>query len=285
MFFEILCVTLLVEGLLRHREKKSTLRKLHPTISLFMFEFGSELLTIIARMDRSCSLMAVKKGFTPKQFKAARVQASTARIELNRNQLNQMRRLLAEHSHQIEAPLRNPNMTEHEEFTDMLLALHHLKEELKAKASFSDEELAVVSQHCSRVYRMLAEQWVLHLRHIQTEYPYMFDYAIRTSPFKTSHICLPHSDTDMDLHQRVVERRMVSGSLAHIQRERERVAAWERLGERKAEELRWHPNSMWASDVVTPTLHGDAEPSVSSTSVVEAIDTIGYSDVDTFNSV
>jgi hypothetical protein len=67
-----------------------------------------------------------------------------------------------------------------------LWAVFHLTEELSARPGF-DRLPAVDLDHLTndikRVYRVLITEWLMYMRHLQKEYPYLFSLAMRTNPF------------------------------------------------------------------------------------------------------
>jgi hypothetical protein len=83
--------------------------------------------------------------------------------------------------------LENPNLLEHEEITDLLWAVSHLTEELAARRNLdllSRLDLYHLSVDIQRVYRALVRQWVLYMKHLGNDYPYLFSLAVRMNPLK-----------------------------------------------------------------------------------------------------
>ena len=81
--------------------------------------------------------------------------------------------------------LENPNLLEHNEFTDLLWAVFHLMEELAARDSFAglpDSDLEHLCGDITRAYSLLVREWIVYLRHLKLDYPYLFSLAVRTNP-------------------------------------------------------------------------------------------------------
>ena len=81
--------------------------------------------------------------------------------------------------------LGNQALLEHEAFTDLLWAVTHLAEELHVRGDFdglpaTDRAHLVVD--VKRAYTQLGVQWIDYLRHLQTQYPFLFSLAVRTNP-------------------------------------------------------------------------------------------------------
>ena len=97
-----------------------------------------------------------------------------------------LRSFLVEKKSFLLSLLANPNLLEHESFTDLLWAVFHLAEEL---ASRKDVSLLPESDHehlkgdIRRVNVYLSTEWLAYMQHLQADYPYLFSLAVRTNPF------------------------------------------------------------------------------------------------------
>ncbi|MBI5656126.1 MAG: hypothetical protein HZC44_04605, partial [Geobacter sp.] len=79
----------------------------------------------------------------------------------------------------------NPNLLEHDEFTDLLWAVFHLIEELEARQNFiglPEADLDHLSGDIRRAYVNLLRQWLVYMQHLKNDYPYLFSLAVRTNP-------------------------------------------------------------------------------------------------------
>jgi hypothetical protein len=84
--------------------------------------------------------------------------------------------------------MENPNLLEHESFTDMLLAASHLMEELSMRsdlASLSAKDLQHISVDMKRAFSALVNVWLGYMHHLKKEYPYLYSLAVRTNPFNS----------------------------------------------------------------------------------------------------
>jgi hypothetical protein len=83
----------------------------------------------------------------------------------------------------------NPMVFEHESFTDVILAISHLTEELKARDSLSGlpkDDRGHLAIDFKRVYSRLIPEWLRYMEYLQTHYPYLFHLAMRKNPFDAS---------------------------------------------------------------------------------------------------
>jgi hypothetical protein len=82
--------------------------------------------------------------------------------------------------------LGNPNLLEHEAFTELLWAVFHLAEELGNRrdvSSLPQSDYDHLIGDIKRVYVLLGAEWLSYMRHLQENYPYLFSLAVRTNPF------------------------------------------------------------------------------------------------------
>jgi hypothetical protein len=84
------------------------------------------------------------------------------------------------------ALLENPNLLEHESFTELLWAVFHLTEELSFRENLGglpDSDYNHLSVDIQRAYRLLIVEWLAYMRHLRDSYPYLFSLAARMNPF------------------------------------------------------------------------------------------------------
>ncbi len=83
--------------------------------------------------------------------------------------------------------LENPNLMEHERFTDLLWAVLHVEEELEARQSLTDlspADEAHLELDILRAYNALMAEWLLYVEHLKADYPYLFSLVVRMHPFQ-----------------------------------------------------------------------------------------------------
>ncbi len=82
--------------------------------------------------------------------------------------------------------LENPALFEQERFTEMLLAVAHLNEELQCRPDLHKLNKVDQTHLCgdiNRVYVLLVQEWLRYLIHLKKQYPYLFSLAARKNPF------------------------------------------------------------------------------------------------------
>ena len=191
---QVLLVTLIIDNLLSQREKKVRLKKMNMVIGAFFSEVGTPLIRAFQRFDPAAEEMArqlvVDGQWTDARFAeaVAHVRGRQATIDPRRGDLVGLRDLLAARREFLLRLLENPNLLEHESFTDLLWATFHLTEELQARHDLTrspESDLAHLAGDIHRAYMVLVAQWLAYMKHLRADYPYLFSLAVRTNPFDT----------------------------------------------------------------------------------------------------
>ena len=114
------------------------------------------------------------------------IENHTYNIDSKRGDLENIRNFLKEKRQFLLNLLENPNLLEHESFTNLLWAVFHLTEELTHRRSLNElqetdcQHLAV---DIKRAYHLLILEWLDYMKHLKVNYPYLFSLAVRTNPF------------------------------------------------------------------------------------------------------
>lgn len=189
---EVLIVTLIIHKWFAEQEKRSRLQKLNMVIGAFFSEVGTELLAYFSdrdpRLDQIREELIPKGSWTEKEFAAVsgRLQKYAYIVQTDAIDLERLREFLIKKREFLLHLLGNPNMLEHETFTDLFWAVFHLTEELVHRQDMrclpgSDcQHLAIDIQ---RAYSLLAFEWLNYMNHLKGNYPHLFSLAMRMNPF------------------------------------------------------------------------------------------------------
>jgi len=189
---QVLLVTLILNQLLNVREKHSMLNKLNMVIGTFFSEVGTELLKSIVEFDQNTDKireeLLVHGAWTDHQFAAVikRVRGNDFRIEYTGSDLEALRTVLLGKRDFLLGLIENPNLLEHETFTELLWAVFHLTEELAVREDVRNLPPADgnhIAGDIKRAYTILIVEWLAYMRHLKHDYPYLFSFAVRTNPF------------------------------------------------------------------------------------------------------
>ena len=189
---QIAIVTVVLGRYLKNREKTARLGKLNMVINAFFSEAGTELLIKLTEFNRNCDeirpSLDVQFDWNERSFSRAinYLENADLIVECSTNGLESLKALLKSKRDFLIRMIENPNLLEHDKFTDMLLALFHITEELIARSEFDDEnrtDMAHLSNDIKRALSTLLIQWVEHLQHLRSEYPYLYSLEVRRNPF------------------------------------------------------------------------------------------------------
>ncbi|MDD5097178.1 MAG: hypothetical protein PHU59_01640 [Candidatus Omnitrophica bacterium] len=194
VFLEVFLVTLVVHNLLAQREKQALFKKMNMVIGAFFSEVGKQLIKFCVVFDpESCSItkkLLVRAEWTDSQFKLLQKEIAgfSCAVDYKLGDLTGLKDFLVKKREFLLALLENQNLLEHESFTDLLWAVFHLTEELEGRKDLKDlapKDYEHLANDLKRVYQQLINQWVLYMKHLKTDYPYLFSLAMRTNPFDT----------------------------------------------------------------------------------------------------
>lgn len=188
---EVLLITLIVEHLLKERERRAFLNKLNMIIGTFFSEVGTRLLSDFASFSHDSTEITkhliVTNEWTKNHFRAAMVFVTGVDpiIDSQKGNLNDLRDFLFGKRYFMLRLLENPNLLEHESFTNLLLAIFHLSEELVARdtlVGLPQSDYEHLAGDIKRAYTLLIREWLAYMMHLKDNYPYLFSLVIRTNP-------------------------------------------------------------------------------------------------------
>lgn len=189
---QVLLVTLILNQLLNVREKLSMLNKLNMVIGTFFSEVGATLLKSFAAFDQNTGKirgeLLVKGEWSDQQFAAVakRVRSYDYQIHYTGSDLEALKSFLTGKRKFLLGLLENPNLLEHETFTELLWAVFHLSEELAVREDLHHLPAADgnhIAGDIRRAYAILIVEWLAYMKHLKQDYPYLFSFAVRTNPF------------------------------------------------------------------------------------------------------
>jgi len=188
----VLVVAIIIDQLLKSRERRSILNKLNMVIGAFFSEMGVLLLRYFALFDNNFSHLSEKLimqgDWSVRHFATARREIRTFeyKIDSRKGDLEALRAFLAKQRRFLLSLLENPNLLEHESFTELLWAVTHVGEELAYRdnvSQLSNADYDHLSGDIKRAYTLLIYEWLSYMQHLKARYPYLFSLAIRINPF------------------------------------------------------------------------------------------------------
>jgi hypothetical protein len=192
MFIQVLLVTIIIQELLEWREKENRIEKLNTIIGVFFSELGVDLLTYFSDLDPNLGTirndLLVSSQWTDEEFSKAmkRLSSYSYKVEPEKLDLEKLKQYLIEKRDFLLIMMENPNLMEHERFTELLRSVFHLSEELKLRKTIAElpcEDCDHIAADINRAYQMLVREWISYMKHLKDNFPYLFSLAMRTNPF------------------------------------------------------------------------------------------------------
>jgi hypothetical protein len=187
----VLFVTMMIERVLKEREREAMLKKMNMVIGVFFSEVGTrllhDLLGFLADGKEISQRLRPTAQWSDADFAAARdfLNARHVSLESRAGDLAALKLFLSEEKGVMLMLLENPNLLEHDSFTDLLWAVFHLMQELQARQSLEqlpETDLDHLSGDLTRAFGHLVTEWLSYLWHLRNDYPYLYSLAVRMNP-------------------------------------------------------------------------------------------------------
>ena len=179
-----LVVTIILENFIDYKAKQDRMEKLNILIGIFFTEVGSKLMHLIINADKDAknsvvcfdNLDSVKKNLISHDYN----------IDIKDIDVDVIKVLLVENSTLFINLVSNENLHQHEKFTDLLMSVIHLRDEIIFMENDKYHELNInhLEHDILRVYRNITLMWVDYLEYLNKSYPFLYNNAIRVNPFR-----------------------------------------------------------------------------------------------------
>jgi hypothetical protein len=132
--------------------------------------------------------MRFNPEWSKKDFQQAMKAAQSFPYEIHVEpvRLCELRSLLSKHRTFLLRLLENPNLLEHERFTDLLWAVFHLSEELELRGegleNLPESDFHHLTGDLKRAYSQIMSEWLAYSMHLKESYPFLFSLAVRINP-------------------------------------------------------------------------------------------------------
>lgn len=189
---EVLIVGLVIERILAKRESEDRLRKLNMVVGAFYSEVGRPLTATLLQATPLCGEIVdklhVSGSWSQKDYASARYYIENNRLITFENlNLEQLRSFLVDKRAFMLRLIENPNLLEHEKFTDLLLSCFHLMEELETRPTLDElppNDITHIKNDILRAFKFLAVEWLDYMLHLKSGYPFLYSHYLRISPYQ-----------------------------------------------------------------------------------------------------
>lgn len=179
-----LVVTIILEKLIDYRAKKDRIEKINMLVGIFFTEVGGKLMHFIIDSDKDAKnyitnfedLNNIKKCLNEYDYK----------VDMNNIDLCSIKNILLENNNLFVTLISNENVFQHQIFTDLLMSVVHLRDEIIFMEKDDNLELNInhLENDVIRVYKNISIQWISYLEYLNKSYPFLYNNAIRVNPFK-----------------------------------------------------------------------------------------------------
>lgn len=185
-------VASITDLLVNRREELHRRQKLNMVMGVFFSEVGTDLLKRFCLSDPSIrtlhEVLKVTSHWKTEDYRKAEnfITAHPFSLEAVPNQLRDLRSFLQTRSEFLLRLLENPILQEQGNFTRLLQAIFHLRDELIHRSRF--EHLPPADQRhlegdMARVYKLLVAEWLTYMNYLHQHYDYLLSLAMRRNPF------------------------------------------------------------------------------------------------------
>jgi len=160
-------------------------------IGSFFSEIGTPLLKLLPNFDPNRGELSreldLASQWSDRDFSNAikYLNKRDYAIQIQKDKLEELRNFLLGKRILLLRIVENPNLFEHESFTDLLQAMFHLTDELAQRddvRKLPDTDYEHLANDIQRAYIMLISEWLAYLQHLKDNYPYFYSLAVRTNP-------------------------------------------------------------------------------------------------------
>ncbi len=191
----VFLVTVVIDRMLEGRERANLMEKLSMLIGLFYQELGQEMLRVCAAADtqietlrRQCHVTVHWGDVDYKKLEEILKQFAY-KLDLDRVDLEALFNLIDSRKELMVSLIANPSLLEHDTFSELLMSVSHLHEELAMRSTLNREDInrkdrEHLKKDLERAYGHLAQEWLYYMKHLKVRYPYMFVTAMVNNPFE-----------------------------------------------------------------------------------------------------
>ena len=189
---EVLLVGIVVERIMTKREVDEKISKLNMVVGTFFSEVGHQLSIMLLNSttdrEKIIANLDITQAWKKQDYNKARSYAEKdTSVDFPNMNLDALKSFLLSKRQFLLTLIENPNLLEHERFTDLLLASFHLTEELESRPSLSNlpaRDIQHLEVDIKRAYQYLVIEWLDYMQHVQSAYPFLYSHYVRTHPFQ-----------------------------------------------------------------------------------------------------
>lgn len=190
---QVVMVTLIINRFLNEMENSKKIKKINVIISTFFVEIGIPIISTISKFNANNDILFSKisiREMSSKEYNKLIKEVKEFNFDIYAEpaKLDELYSILKNYKDSMLNLLANPNLLEHDSFTDMLWAVFHVIDELQTRGEFhkhDKDDIDHLSNDILRAYTSLIIEWISYMNYLQREYPFLFTLALKKNPFLT----------------------------------------------------------------------------------------------------
>ncbi len=184
----ILLATVVFETLITARDKALHISKINILVNEFYIEIGTEIIEhlnpFVVNLNEVSDIIDFKTNWTEKDFTLAIKKMKALDLHINPAQadLKQLGDFLSANKSIILSLFKNPNLLEHDDFTEMLWSVFHIFDELRSRPSLEnlpEQDMNHLSIDIKRGYQFILIELIYCMKQQKAKYPYLFSLTLR----------------------------------------------------------------------------------------------------------
>ncbi|MPQ43342.1 hypothetical protein [Clostridium tarantellae] len=189
---QIILNILVIDKTVDQKEKIQHDKKINILVGTFFSEFGTDFLTDLVKGDDNIQKILpdnmVSKCLREECFENLKQLASSYEYVLNIEKINlvEIKEKLYNKNEFLIDLMTNAEVKEDQSFTDLLISLIHLNDEIKARyndGKLEKYEIIHILYDMRIVYKKLTIEWINYMIKLKGTYKQLFVRAMITSPF------------------------------------------------------------------------------------------------------
>ncbi len=188
---QVLIVTLIINRFINILEKRKKQKKINVIISSFFIDAGINILMTLSQFNQNhnkvCGIIRIDEMLSNKESVVKKeVNEFKYHFYADPNKLEELDIIMTENKGLLLNLLGNSNLLEHDSFTDMLWAVFHVGDELRARGDvqkLAQLDIDHLSIDLLRAYSAMIMEWISYIIYLRDEYPFLYAAAIKKNPF------------------------------------------------------------------------------------------------------
>ncbi|MBQ0079753.1 MAG: hypothetical protein KBS66_07690 [Eubacterium sp.] len=173
----IALATLVVGYILEERDQRARMQKTRMLTSAFFTDLGRDLLIkLIGVTECTEELAQMMEEEHSGKNTLKELEELNIKIHFDKFFVAELKEMLEAHWNVMMVSSSNPMLLDHEEFTDMIWAIFHIRDEMNRRDidNLSTGNCRHLEGDAARVMELLLSNWIHHLDYVKAEYPYFY---------------------------------------------------------------------------------------------------------------